>query len=97
MFDGKAIHHAQEVDKKISNGTAGQLAGMVMSAKDNICLENEVTTCGSKILEKFVSLYDATVIARLKKADVVFVGKTNLDEFAMGSSTENSEIGRAHV
>jgi len=93
VFDGKAIQRAQEVDKKISSGTTGQLAGMVMCAKDNICFENEVTTCGSKILEKFVSLYDATVIARLKKADVVFVGKTNLDEFAMGSSTESSAFG----
>jgi aspartyl-tRNA(Asn)/glutamyl-tRNA(Gln) amidotransferase subunit A len=93
VFDGKATRRAQEVDKKISEGKAGQLAGMVMASKDNICFKDEVTTCGSKILQDFVSLYDATAIQRLKNADVVFVGKTNQDEFAMGSSTENSAFG----
>lgn len=93
VFDGKATSNAQEVDTKIANGNSGSLAGMIMAAKDNICFKDEVTTCGSRILQEFVSLYDATAIQRLKNADVVFVGKTNLDEFAMGSSTENSAYG----
>jgi len=88
-----ALEQAEQVDEKIRAGQAGPLAGMVMAIKDNICIQDAPVTCGSHILEGFVSLYDATVVRRLKDADVVLIGKTNMDEFAMGSSNENSYFG----
>jgi aspartyl-tRNA(Asn)/glutamyl-tRNA(Gln) amidotransferase subunit A len=97
VFPEKAIAQARRVDRKLADGTAGKLAGMVLSIKDLICVKDERVTCGSKILEQFVSPYNATVVERLLAADAIIVGKNNMDEFAMGSSTENSAFGRVKL
>lgn len=84
---------ASDVQQKIKAGTAGKLAGMVVGVKDVICEKGKKVTCASRILHNFESVYDATVIKKLKKEDAILIGRTNMDEFAMGSSTENSTYG----
>lgn len=92
-----ALETAQTVDKKIANGEQiAPLAGIPIAVKDNICTENILTTCSSKMLYNFVPPYSATVVEKMKAQDMVIVGKVNLDEFAMGSSCENSAIKQTH-
>ncbi|MDW7679102.1 MAG: Asp-tRNA(Asn)/Glu-tRNA(Gln) amidotransferase subunit GatA [bacterium] len=88
-----ALTSAELVDQRLQKSDAGPLAGLVIAVKDNINFRDSLTTCGSKILANYVSPYNATVIEKLLNADAIVIGKTNMDEFGMGSSGENSFFG----
>jgi aspartyl-tRNA(Asn)/glutamyl-tRNA(Gln) amidotransferase subunit A len=87
------IEQAKEADKRFKDGTSTLLTGIPFAIKDNILIKGRIATSASKILEGYHATYDATVIEKLKKEGVVFMGRTNMDEFAMGGSTENSAFG----
>ncbi len=94
ITDELAINQAQAADAKIANGTSGVLTGIPYAHKDIFCTNGVKTSAGSKMLDNFISPYDATVSHKLNQADLVMLGKTNMDEFAMGSSTESSYYGK---
>ena len=93
VCETEAMAMAQEADKVRANGKAGPLTGIPLAHKDIFCTDGIKTSCGSKMLDNFISPYDATLVRNLKAAGMVTLGKTNMDEFAMGSSNETSFYG----
>ena len=95
IFDD-ALERAKEMDKKISQGFSGKLAGIPVIIKDNILYEGKKCTCASKFLEDYVAQYSSTVVEKLLQEGAIIIARANMDEFAMGSSTENSAYGVTH-
>ena len=95
-MDEVALKQAAEADRRIQSGTAEPMTGIPVSLKDVLCTTDAPTTAASRILDAYISPYDATVVDRLRTQGAVFIGKSNTDEFAMGSSTENSAYGVTH-
>ena len=93
IFGEEALQHASFIDRKLTKGNAGRLAGMIICIKDNICYKGHRVTASSRILEGFTSVYSATVIERLLAEDAIIIGRCNCDEFAMGGSNETSYYG----
>ena len=93
IFKDSALKKAAEINDKIKDKNQGALAGMIIGIKDNICYKNHEVTASSKILNGFNSVFNATAVQRLLKEDAIIIGRLNCDEFAMGSSNENSYYG----
>ncbi len=93
VTEAAAIASAKQADQAIANGNAGPLTGIPIAQKDIFCTQGIKTSCGSKMLDNFISPYDATVVSKLNQAGTVMLGKLNMDEFAMGSSNETSFYG----
>jgi aspartyl-tRNA(Asn)/glutamyl-tRNA(Gln) amidotransferase subunit A len=93
VYSAEAKAQAERIDSKIKNGTAGKLAGMVVGLKDVICHKDHRLQSASKILDGFISQFNGTAVERLLKEDAIIIGRQNCDEFAMGSSNENSAFG----
>lgn len=96
VWGEEALDDARRIQQKWNDGTAGKLAGMVIAIKDNVCYKGHRVSASSRILEGFESLFHSTVVERLLAADAIIIGRCNCDEFAMGSSNENSAFGPVH-